>query len=94
MSIGSMSSFQSGFDEMDAMFLEFVEELDNPAEGSLSVGDNSGESNANANESPNSLKSPAHKVATYPSRFGLTALFNHRSEGKCRVKSNLVPKEI
>ncbi|KAA0067236.1 hypothetical protein E6C27_scaffold418G00480 [Cucumis melo var. makuwa] len=89
-----MSSFQSGFDEMDAMFLEFVEELDNPAEGSLSVGDNSGESNANANESPNSLKSPAHKVATYPSRFGLTALFNHRSEGKCRVKSNLVPKEI
>ena len=45
MSIDSMSSFSSGFNEMDAMFLEFVEELDNPTEGSSSVSDNSGESN-------------------------------------------------
>ncbi|KAA0036188.1 NBS-LRR type resistance protein [Cucumis melo var. makuwa] len=37
-----MSSFSSGFNEMDAMFLEFVEELDNPTEGSSSVSDNSG----------------------------------------------------
>ncbi|KAA0050798.1 hypothetical protein E6C27_scaffold404G00510 [Cucumis melo var. makuwa] len=37
----TISSFSSGFDKIDAMFLEFVEELDNPTEGSLSVGDNS-----------------------------------------------------
>ena len=42
-STGSMLSFLSGFDE--TMFLEFAEELDNPAEGLSLVGDNSGESN-------------------------------------------------
>ncbi|TYJ99833.1 gamma-aminobutyrate transaminase POP2 [Cucumis melo var. makuwa] len=38
----TMSSFSSSFDEIDVMFFEFVEELDNPTGGSLSVGDNSG----------------------------------------------------
>ncbi|TYK19866.1 CACTA en-spm transposon protein [Cucumis melo var. makuwa] len=37
----TMSSFSSGFDEIDAMFLEFTEELDNPIGGPSSVGDNS-----------------------------------------------------
>ena len=40
-----MSSFSSGFDEMDTMFLEFTEDLDNPVGGPSSMGDNSGESN-------------------------------------------------
>ncbi|KAA0037443.1 metalloendoproteinase 1-like [Cucumis melo var. makuwa] len=37
----TMLSFPSGFNEVDVMFLEFVEELDNPTGGSSSVGDNS-----------------------------------------------------
>ncbi|TYK01378.1 hypothetical protein E5676_scaffold29G00680 [Cucumis melo var. makuwa] len=41
-----MLSIPSDFDETDAMFLEFIEDLNNPAEGSSSVGDNLGESNA------------------------------------------------
>ena len=45
MSTGTMSSFSSSFDETDVMFLEFIEDLDNPTRGSSSVGDNSGESN-------------------------------------------------
>ncbi|KAA0061249.1 CACTA en-spm transposon protein [Cucumis melo var. makuwa] len=36
-----MSSFSSGFDEIDVMFLEFAEALKNPAEGSSPMGDNS-----------------------------------------------------
>ena len=43
-SVGTMLSFLSGFDETDAMLLEFTEDLDNPAGGSSSVDDNSGES--------------------------------------------------
>ncbi|KAA0062847.1 gamma-aminobutyrate transaminase POP2 [Cucumis melo var. makuwa] len=43
---GSMLSFLSGFDE--TMFLEFAEELDNPAEGLSLVGDNSGTSQPSA----------------------------------------------
>ncbi|KAA0045179.1 NBS-LRR type resistance protein [Cucumis melo var. makuwa] len=39
---GLISSFLSGFDEIDAMFLEFTEVLDNPVGGSSSVGDNLG----------------------------------------------------
>ncbi|KAA0049610.1 CACTA en-spm transposon protein [Cucumis melo var. makuwa] len=35
-------SFPSDFDEIDVMFLKFVEDLDNPVGGSLSVGKNSG----------------------------------------------------
>ncbi|TYK18906.1 uncharacterized protein E5676_scaffold204G001200 [Cucumis melo var. makuwa] len=38
---GTMSSFSSSFDETDGMFLEFIEDLDNPTRGSSSVGDNS-----------------------------------------------------
>ena len=45
MRTGLISSFLSGFDEIDAMFLEFTEVLDNPVGGSSSVGDNLGESN-------------------------------------------------
>ncbi|KAA0067202.1 NBS-LRR type resistance protein [Cucumis melo var. makuwa] len=37
----TMSSFSSSFDETDVMFLEFIEDLDNPTRGSSSVGDNS-----------------------------------------------------
>ena len=32
MSTGTMSSFSSGFNETNPMFLEFSEELDNPTE--------------------------------------------------------------
>ena len=45
MSTRIMLSIPSDFDETDAMFLEFIEDLNNPAEGSSSVGDNLGESN-------------------------------------------------
>ncbi|KAA0054483.1 CACTA en-spm transposon protein [Cucumis melo var. makuwa] len=45
MSISTMSSFPSCFDETDAMFFEYTEDLDNSAEGSSSVGDDSDESN-------------------------------------------------
>ncbi|KAA0043377.1 cytochrome P450 CYP82D47-like [Cucumis melo var. makuwa] len=38
----TMSSFSSGFGKIDVMFLEFVEDLNNLAGGSSSVGDNSG----------------------------------------------------
>ena len=41
----TMSSFPSGFNETDVMFLEFFEDLDNLAGGSSSVDDNSSESN-------------------------------------------------
>ncbi|KAA0038313.1 cytochrome P450 CYP82D47-like [Cucumis melo var. makuwa] len=44
----TMSSFSSGFDEIDAMFLEFTEELDNPIGGPSSVGDNSSTSQPSA----------------------------------------------
>ncbi|KAA0065420.1 gamma-aminobutyrate transaminase POP2 [Cucumis melo var. makuwa] len=37
----TMSSFLNGFDKTDAMFLKFTEDLNNPMEGSSSVGDNS-----------------------------------------------------
>ena len=40
MSTGTMSSFPSGFDEIDAMFLEFAKDLNNSTRGSSSVGDN------------------------------------------------------
>ena len=43
MSTGTMSSFSSGFEETDAMFLEFGDDL-NTAGGSSSMGDNSDES--------------------------------------------------
>ncbi|KAA0060628.1 CACTA en-spm transposon protein [Cucumis melo var. makuwa] len=38
---GTMSSFLSNFDEIDVMFIEFSKELDNPAGGSSSMGNNS-----------------------------------------------------
>ncbi|KAA0026269.1 CACTA en-spm transposon protein [Cucumis melo var. makuwa] len=38
--MGTMSSFSGHFDETDAMFLEFAEDLDNLTEGSLSVDNN------------------------------------------------------
>ncbi|KAA0031946.1 CACTA en-spm transposon protein [Cucumis melo var. makuwa] len=41
----TMSSFPSGFNKTDVMFLEFAKGLDNPVEGSSSVGDNSSKSN-------------------------------------------------
>ncbi|KAL4013441.1 hypothetical protein IC575_025611 [Cucumis melo] len=41
MSTGTMSSFLSDFDETDAMFLEFTEDLNNPTGGSSLMGDNS-----------------------------------------------------
>ena len=44
MSTGTMSSFQSGFEETDQMFFEFGEDLNNIAEGSSSMVDNLGES--------------------------------------------------
>ncbi|KAA0035855.1 gamma-aminobutyrate transaminase POP2 [Cucumis melo var. makuwa] len=47
-----MLSFPSGFDETDAMFLQFVEDLDNLVGGSLSVGDNSGTSQPSMTLSP------------------------------------------
>ena len=45
MSKSTMLSFSSNFGEMDVMFLEFVEDLDNLAGGSWLVNDNLGESN-------------------------------------------------
>ena len=45
MSTGTMSLFPCGFYEMDAIVLEFAEDLDNLAGGSSSTGNNSGESN-------------------------------------------------
>ncbi|TYK23129.1 uncharacterized protein E5676_scaffold142G001260 [Cucumis melo var. makuwa] len=42
----TMSSFPSGFDEIDAMFLEFAKDLNNSTRGSSSVGDNYKASNA------------------------------------------------
>ncbi|KAA0046924.1 CACTA en-spm transposon protein [Cucumis melo var. makuwa] len=42
----TMSSFSSGFNETDAMFLEFVEDLNNYSGGLSSMGDNSSVSNA------------------------------------------------
>ena len=50
MSTGTMSSFLNGFDKTDAMFLKFTEDLNNPMEGSSSVGDNSGESNGTSTD--------------------------------------------
>ncbi|TYK18561.1 CACTA en-spm transposon protein [Cucumis melo var. makuwa] len=41
---GTMSSFSCAFLEMDAVFLEFTEDLDNPERGSSLVDDNSGTS--------------------------------------------------
>ncbi|KAA0035848.1 CACTA en-spm transposon protein [Cucumis melo var. makuwa] len=37
----TISSFSSSFDEIDAIFFEFVENLNNPTRGSSSVGENS-----------------------------------------------------
>ena len=45
MSTDTISSFLIYFNKTDVMFLEFVEDLDNPIGGSLSVGDNLDESN-------------------------------------------------
>ena len=42
---GTMSLFPCDFDEADAMFLKFAEDLDNLAGRSSSVGDNLSESN-------------------------------------------------
>ena len=44
MSTGTISSFSSGFNEKDAMFREFIKDLNNTIGGSSSVGDNLGES--------------------------------------------------
>ncbi|KAA0064029.1 gamma-aminobutyrate transaminase POP2 [Cucumis melo var. makuwa] len=50
---GTMSSFSRGFDETDAMFLEFAEDLDNLARGLSLVGDNStGTSQPSATPTP------------------------------------------
>ena len=55
MSTGTMSSFPSGFNETNVMFLEFVKDLDNHVGGSSSVGDDSGESN-------NGVRSNSHII--------------------------------
>ncbi|KAA0035854.1 CACTA en-spm transposon protein [Cucumis melo var. makuwa] len=47
-----MSSFPSSFDEIDAMFLEFAEALDNPTERLSSVADNSSTSPPSATLTP------------------------------------------
>ncbi|TYK23260.1 NBS-LRR type resistance protein [Cucumis melo var. makuwa] len=52
MSTCTMSSLPSSFNETDAMFLEFIEDLNNPDGGSSSVGDNLGVSNALGVEKP------------------------------------------
>ena len=59
-SVGTMLSFLSGFDETDAMFLEFANNLNYPAEGSSSVDDHSSESNGTL--SPNYLNFFSHQL--------------------------------
>ncbi|TYK29082.1 CACTA en-spm transposon protein [Cucumis melo var. makuwa] len=48
----TMSSFSSNFDKMGALFLEFIEDLDNPVGGSLSVGNNLGTSQPSKTPTP------------------------------------------
>ncbi|KAA0046648.1 CACTA en-spm transposon protein [Cucumis melo var. makuwa] len=50
--VDSMSSFPRGFDEMDAMFLEFAKYLDSFMGGSSLVGDNSGTSQPSVTLTP------------------------------------------
>ncbi|KAA0043435.1 cytochrome P450 CYP82D47-like [Cucumis melo var. makuwa] len=53
----NMSSFLSGFNETDVMFLEFAEELDNPS----LVGDNSNKSN-NGTSQPSTTPTPRRRA--------------------------------
>ncbi|KAA0050991.1 CACTA en-spm transposon protein [Cucumis melo var. makuwa] len=70
--VGTMSSFSSGFEEIDVMFLEFVEDINNNARESLSVGDNSVHTNGRIS------MSIAHGTEKYISPH--TVQFNHAIE--------------
>ncbi|KAA0046852.1 CACTA en-spm transposon protein [Cucumis melo var. makuwa] len=63
----TMSSFLSDFHETEAMFLEFAEELDNPARGSSLVDDNSaGTSQLSTTPTP---RKPEKPIFLYVVRF-------------------------
>ncbi|KAA0060548.1 CACTA en-spm transposon protein [Cucumis melo var. makuwa] len=58
----TMLSFSRGFNVTDAMFLEFVEDLDNLAGGLSLVGDNSDESNNVGTSQPFEIPTPRRRV--------------------------------
>ncbi|KAA0032530.1 gamma-aminobutyrate transaminase POP2 [Cucumis melo var. makuwa] len=59
----TMSSFpRTNFFEMDAIFLEFADDLDNLARGSSSVDDNSDESNNGSSSQPSATSTTRRRV--------------------------------